>query len=144
MMMKDCKPATLPDLPFAFVTNLQYNVGSKYQIIVVIVIVIILPHIIMSLYKYIPSSPEADTLCEPVPSMAPVQSIRTQGDQHNHMHRRQGTTYQDLMRCKEDPHQMAVQRLRLLTSFQTELLVRFPPPHQMGQSYTIEEAIEGK
>ena len=97
MMMKDCKPATLPDLPFAFVTNLQYNVGSKYQIIVVIVIVIILPHIIMSLYKYIPSSPEADTLCEPVPSMAPVQSIRTQGDQHNHMHRRQGTTYQDLM-----------------------------------------------
>ena len=24
------------------------------------------------------------------------------------------------------------------------VIARFPPPHQMGQSYTIEEAIEGK
>ena len=27
--IKECKPAVLPDLPNAFVTNLQYNVGSK-------------------------------------------------------------------------------------------------------------------
>ena len=54
-------------------------------------------HYVIIYIWHIPSSPEADTLCEPVPSMAPVQSIRTQGDQHNHMHRRQGTTYQDLM-----------------------------------------------
>ena len=37
IMVKDCKPeSTLPDLPLAFVTNLQYNVGSKYQIIVIV------------------------------------------------------------------------------------------------------------
>ena len=27
--IKECKPTALPDLPNAFVTNLQYNVGSK-------------------------------------------------------------------------------------------------------------------
>ena len=58
IMMKDCKPATLPDLPLAFVTNLQYNVGSKYQIIVTVIISLSLHHhsylCHISLYHNIP------------------------------------------------------------------------------------------
>jgi len=68
---QECKPATLPDLPLAFVTNLQYNVGSKDRY-----------------------------------------ALRT--------------CALDNSSCQKHPDS------------------RFPPPHQMGQSYTIEEAIEGK
>ena len=67
-IIKDCKPATLPDLPLAFVTNLQYNVASKYH------------HHHYWLMKRKTSG--IGSLCELVLWMDPhVRSIRTRGDE---------------------------------------------------------------